>query len=1005
MPVQKAADNPSSIHPTSDLPTWLTSLGPTLKTRWSSYFSGPASPEVNAWLNLLHAAAATPWEVSERLSELLRLPQTSLDLQNSWITLSKLFAVTFEAAQASDEPPAASIWQNLLEIQNKILQQAATVSLTRPDRPNTSILSRRALYLQTITELNQKIINIWDPAELLDEVVVVIQKNLGYDYVNLFRLDQSTQTLTLQSAIWKGQRPKPENYFELKVDHQHTVGRVAATGQIAQVNNRPPNKNSQPLPALTGANSQLAIPLIVNNNLVGVLDIESEQPEAFTEDDRQIGQALADHVAVALENARLQNAVQRHLREKTLLYESNLALGASLEMETILNLMTRKIAEALEAGACVICRIDQKANTVTAIAQYVFRYPGNPGRTWRAVNEPIHISKDLVVQQVLKTARPVVGRATLTPSDQESNWTLNLSQGQDQGGRKASWGVVLALPLEADERMVGLIEIYDKNSGRNFSADDIQLFRILATQTTLAMEQARMFDETRQRLSEVATLYTIAQEFTSNLDLETVLDTIVTTLRQALGCRGCCIFLLDQSGEQLEIKAASGLKPHWRKMAKLGIGEGVAGKSVAEGRTVYVPDTYKDPGFIFFDKEVHSLMAIPVFAHGEVIGTINVDDRQPNAFGPGEERLLTIAATQAGVAIENARLFAKVSREQQQTQAIIQHMADGLLLIDSQGVIISCNQALAEMLGLHPGQIINEKTSSPHLPPNLASIVIPATNQARTGILATEVTIEGPHPKTLKIFSTPVVDDEEQPMGQVRVVHDVTREREIEHLKDELFSTISHELRTPLFSIQGFAKILLEEENLEAEVREEFLETIQRQAMQLSEMVNNLLDLSKIKEGKLELFKEQVALDDLIHQTILKLQGFAHQRKVTLNSNLPAVLPAIMGDRERLEQVLTNLIGNAIKFTEAGGLVVISAKQAKDHLHVQVRDDGIGIPAEDLDQVFSRYYQAGNKSEGSGMGSGLGLHIAKKIVEEHGGRIWAESIPDQGSTFHFSLPL
>jgi PAS domain S-box-containing protein len=572
-------------------------------------------------------------------------------------------------------------------------------------------------------------------------------------------------------------------------------------------------------------------------------------------------------------------------------------------------------------------------------------------------------------------------------------------------GRKASWGVVLALPLEADERIVGLIEIYDRNPGRNFSADDIQLFRILATQTTLAMEQARMFDETRQRLSEVATLYTIAQEFTSNLDLETVLDTIVTTLRQALGCRGCCIFLLDQSGEQLEIKAASGLKPHWRKMAKLAIGEGVAGKSVAEGRTVYVPDTYKDPGFIFFDKEVHSLMAIPVFAHGEVIGTINVDDRQPNAFGPSEERLLTIAATQAGVAIENARLFAKVSREQQQTQAIIQNMADGLLLIDSQGVIISCNQALAEMLGLHPGQIVNEKISSPHLPPNLAGIVTPTTDQARTGVLAREVTIEGARPRTLKIFSTPVIDDEEQPIGQVRVVHDVTREREIEHLKDELFSTISHELRTPLFSIQGFAKILLEEENLEAEVREEFLETIQRQAMQLSEMVNNLLDLSKIDEGKLELFKEQVALDDLIHQTILKLQGFAHQQKVTLKSNLPALLPAMMGDRERLEQVLTNLIGNAIKFTESGGLVVISAEQVNDHLQVQVQDDGIGIPAKDLDQVFSRYYQAGNKSEGSGMGSGLGLHIAKKIVEEHGGRIWVESIPDQGSTFHFSLPL
>jgi len=332
-------------------------------------------------------------------------------------------------------------------------------------------------------------------------------------------------------------------------------------------------------------------------------------------------------------------------------------------------------------------------------------------------------------------------------------------------------------------------------------------------------------------------------------------------------------------------------------------------------------------------------------------------------------------------------------------------MADGLLLIDSQDVIISCNQALAEMLGLHPGQIINEKITSPHLPSNLASIITPTTDLAHTGVQAREVTIDGSRPKTLKIFSTPVIDDEQQPIGEVRVVHDVTKEREIEQLKDELFSTISHELRTPLFSIQGFAKVLLEEENLDAEIREEFLKTIQRQAMQLSEMVNNLLDLSRIDEGKLELFKERVAMDDLIHQSLLKLQGFAHHRKVTLNSKLPAMLPAIMGDRERLEQVLTNLIGNAIKFTGADGLVVISASQANDGLHIQVLDNGIGIPEEDLDQIFSRYYQAGNKHEGSAMGSGLGLHIAKKIVEEHGGRIWVESISGQGSTFHFTMPL
>ncbi len=1001
--------NKSTASQPTDLPVWLASIVPALKTGWADYFSSSAAtqftPDLDAWINLLHTAATAPWQVSEQLERLLAAPRSSLELQHSWLNLTKLLAITFEAAQAEAAQIDATAWQELLQVQNRVLQQAAQVALVRPDRPNTATLSRRALYLQSITELNKKIVNIWDPAELLDEVVVVIQENFGYDYVNLFQLDQTSQTLTLASAIWKKNRPKAEDLLDLKVGTQSIVSRVAATGQPALVNDVRQDPNFWPHPALPHIKSQLAVPLLVGNNLVGVLGFDSDQPNAFTDDDLQIGQALADHVAVALENARLQSAVQRHLREKTLLYESNLALGANLEMDTVLNLMTRKIAEALEAGACIICQVDQKANTITALAQYVFRYPGNPARTWRPLNESVHISKDLAVQQVLKTNRPVIGRTQSQKPVRDGTWSLNLSQGQAEIGHKPGWGILLALPLEMEGHIIGLIEIYDKNPNRNFSADDIQLLRILAKQTTLAMEQARLLSETRQRLSEVATLYTIAQEFTRNLDLQTVLDTIVTTLRRAIGCRGCCIFLLDPSGEQLEIKAADGLKPHWRKMAKLRLGEGVAGKAAAEGKTVYVPDTYQDPDFIFFDEEVHSVMTIPVFAHGEVIGTINVDDNQPNAFGRSEERLLTIAATQAGIAIENARLFAKVSREQQQTQAIIQHIADGLLLIDSQGVIITCNQALAEMLGLHPGQIVGEKVTSSSLPAGLASILTPIIASAHTGILAREVTLDQPHSRTLKIFSTPVVDDEQQRIGEVRVVHDITKERELEQLKDDFFSTISHELRTPLFSIQGFAKILLEEKDLDADTQAEFLATIQRQALQLSEMVNNLLDLSRIDEGKLDLVMEPVGLDNLIYQTILKLQGFAHQRQVSLTSNLPVVLPTIMADKQRLEQVLTNLIGNAIKFTDADGQVIVSADHVDESLHVQVQDNGVGISPEDLEQIFLRYYQGNNRSERSAKGSGLGLHIAKKIVEGHGGRIWAESTVGQGSTFHFVLPL
>ena len=239
----------------------------------------------------------------------------------------------------------------------------------------------------------------------------------------------------------------------------------------------------------------------------------------------------------------------------------------------------------------------------------------------------------------------------------------------------------------------------------------------------------------------------------------------------------------------------------------------------------------------------------------------------------------------------------------------------------------------------------------------------------------------------------------------MRLVHAVTKENELEQLKDDFFSTISHELRTPLFSIQGFAQLMLEEKDLDAETQTEFLSTIRRQAIQLSEMVNNLLDTSKFDEGKLMMEKTPVALLDLINQTTLKLQGFAHRQHVKLITALPAQLPPVIGDVQRLEQVLTNLIGNAIKFSQEGDKVIVSALTEKKHILVQVQDYGIGIPPDALESVFSRYYQVHEKNERSAMGSGLGLHIAQKIVEGHGGRIWAKSESGEGSTFSFTLPV
>ena len=240
--------------------------------------------------------------------------------------------------------------------------------------------------------------------------------------------------------------------------------------------------------------------------------------------------------------------------------------------------------------------------------------------------------------------------------------------------------------------------------------------------------------------------------------------------------------------------------------------------------------------------------------------------------------------------------------------------------------------------------------------------------------------------------------------SEVRVVHYVTQEHEIVETRDEFFSTISHELRTPLSSIRGFVRLLLDDQVPDVETQREFLSLIGQQTERLAQLVGNLLDISQLEAGKLALKREPLHLTVILRRATSKMQGMARDKHIKLEIDVPAELPAVAGDDGWLEQVATNLIGNALKFTPAGGQITVSARPSGGEIVAEVRDTGIGIPADLLERIFDKYYRVPGTGGEQVEGTGLGLHIAKRIVEAHGGRIWAESTLGQGSVFRFTLP-
>ncbi|GMR04256.1 MAG: hypothetical protein BMS9Abin23_0147 [Thermodesulfobacteriota bacterium] len=233
-------------------------------------------------------------------------------------------------------------------------------------------------------------------------------------------------------------------------------------------------------------------------------------------------------------------------------------------------------------------------------------------------------------------------------------------------------------------------------------------------------------------------------------------------------------------------------------------------------------------------------------------------------------------------------------------------------------------------------------------------------------------------------------------------LRDVTEEKRVETIKKDFVANVSHELRTPLASIKGYSETLLDGD-MDAERRSEFLRIIDRHATRMSRIIDDLLILSRLETQQFSMVSTPVDLKDIITSTVKGFEKQARDREVRLTTNIPEGLPCVSGDRDRLEQVVVNLLDNAIKYTPAGGKVSVSAAKENGRVRVDITDTGIGIPEDDMPRIFERFYRVDKARSRDIGGTGLGLAIVKHIIQGHDGKIHVESTPGAGSTFSFSI--
>ncbi|MDM8531085.1 ATP-binding protein [Anaerolineales bacterium HSG25] len=409
---------------------------------------------------------------------------------------------------------------------------------------------------------------------------------------------------------------------------------------------------------------------------------------------------------------------------------------------------------------------------------------------------------------------------------------------------------------------------------------------------------------------------------------------------------------------------------------------------------------------------LRQVVALPLEIGPEIIGYIFIFRNHGAAFSENDQHVLSSFANQAAISVQNARLYQEVNAERERLNAIIENSGDGVMIINPYRIIQTWNKALVQQTGIPTEEavgrpcyeILNLQTSQGV---SVCHATCPLIRRPTGGRLYAE----GIHRRADGLAITyadnySLQTNADGEVGQIIAnVRDITQFREAEQLKQTLLSVISHELKTPVSIIKGYAGTLAREDaNWDKATLADGLAVIEEEADRLDRLITNLLEASRLQAGGFKLRLSDLNLADLAKNAVENLQTTTDKHQFELD--FPEDYPPISGDYERMWEVLTNLMGNAIKYSPEGGIIsVFGDVTHADMVQLSVRDEGIGIPPADHEHIFDRFYRVDNRLARQAPGTGLGLFLVKAVVEAHGGRVWVESTSGQGSTFTIELPI
>jgi len=506
----------------------------------------------------------------------------------------------------------------------------------------------------------------------------------------------------------------------------------------------------------------------------------------------------------------------------------------------------------------------------------------------------------------------------------------------------------------------------------------------------LAREHDALREQAERQVQEFCALSAIGRTITSLLYVDEILAQVVSAAVELTQADEGLLLLLDPDTGELYLRASKNIDESAARNLRVRVNDSLMGEVIQSGRPIMVgggQGVKVKTSFL-----VKSLLAVPMSVGRRVIGVLSVDHKlSSRVFSDNHVRLLSTLADYAVIAIENARLYWAAEGERERLHTILRDTQDAVIVTDPEMRIVLANHAARAAFGLSE-DVVGARLPDVIRAPALLDLFDQRKQRGRNW--RAEVPLDDGRTMQAQL-------SEFKGIGFGVVLQDISSLKELDRIKSDFISIVSHDLRTPLTTIRGYVELLPRVGSLN-DVQRQFVERIERSTMSIVELIADLLDVSRIEAG-LDKEMEPTDLTRIVREVSALLRSTAEAKRQTLIVDA-SPLPHILGHGRRLEQVVANLIGNAIKYTPEGGRIEVSLREDGEFAVLRVRDTGIGITPEDQARIFDKFYRVETDATLAIAGTGLGLSIVKSIVEKHKGRVWVDSEPGVGSVFTVVLP-